>query len=176
MKGMFVINQDIIEAAQRKKRKIHEENLASAADLEGARKAFEEAQDKVVQLRGKNVEMKRHHRRGEENYFSAEEIWRNASIQVAEGSTNGTEPDHMDKLRAIATLSTAILKSATVELERLTRKLRYTDRNLQVAHDLAEEKVLVFEDHKRRQDQASRILQVEEPLMNAVTNFLEREN
>ena len=142
-----MINAEVCATAQRRKRKIHKDYLAIANELESARKAFRDAQDKVVLLRRKHVEMKRHHCKGEENYNTTTDINQSATIKVAEAIASNEEPGCIDKLREIATLSHAILKSATVELGRLNRKFRYAERNLQSVRCIAADKVLEFKEH-----------------------------
>ena len=58
VRGLRAIDSEIKAAAQRKKRKLHEEYMAATSDLDIARKAFTDAQDKVVLQRRKHTEMK----------------------------------------------------------------------------------------------------------------------
>ena len=176
VKGLLHINEDIVAAAQRNKRKIHAEFAANAEDIEGVKKALVDAQDKVVLLRGKHAEMLKHHRRGEENHLNAADINKSATIELNQALSAGEEQECIKNLQALSNISHAIMRSSTVELERLNRKLRFTGTNLESARTRVEAYVKEYEDLLQRRDQVSEALKVEDRLMDVVSDFMQKES
>ena len=67
-----------------------------------------------------------------------------------------------------------MLNSSSMELQRVSRKLRFADAQLKGGRAWVEEHVKAYEVLKTRQDKASEALNREEAVLNAVTEFLEK--
>ena len=176
VKGLCVITADIVAAAQRNKRKVHADFVSTVIDVDGVKKVLLEAQDKVVDLRSKHLDMQRHHRHAEENHIKAADINKTATIQLNDAISSGMEKNSLQNLEAMADLSHAVLRSSTTELERVTRKLRFAASSLQTARNAAEEHVREYEHLLRQRDRASAPLELEDRVMDAVTSFMQKES
>ena len=175
LQGLGVITDDIIQAARRNKRKIQAEFVASTADVDNVKITLADAQDKVVLLRGKHQEMLRHQRCAEEHHKKASEISKSATIQLAEATSSGAQAIAVQNLQSLAKLSQAVLRSSTVELERITKKIGTFEDDLQRARYRVELQVEAYEDLLRRRDRASKAPEQEEVLINTVTEFMQKE-
>lgn len=176
MRGLCLIKDDVVEAARRKKRKIHAEYDASVSEKEGAMRSIVEAQDRVVTLKSKNEEMKRHRRRGEKNYFKAADMRESTCIELAAAISAGAAQGTIGALKPLAAVTDAVLTSTTMELERLNRKSRILEKTLQTARGIVEGKVNDYDTLLRRQNRATEALNVEEELLNAVTEFMAKKS
>ena len=174
-KGLYIITEDVVAAARRKKRKVHADFAATAADIEAIKKSLTIEQDKVIIARDKHAAMVLHHRRAEEHFTKSVEIEKSTSNQLAEILSENSNSQSIQDLRSLAKVSWTIRNSATAELDRLTRKMKFVKANLRAARARVEEMVNKYEELITRRDKASETLKREDALMSAVTEFMQNE-
>ena len=174
--GLCVITEEIVTAAGLKKRKIQEDIVACTADLDTAKKELLHAQDRVIAIKDKFNEMQRHHHRAQKNYNFAADLSKAVSIQLHAAVSTETATESLKNVRCLKNICEAVLKSTTLEMERVTKKTSLLGDNLKSARKRVEERVGVYEDLLHRRDRASKAQQEELRLMDVVTEFMRKES